>query len=114
MVGWRVPRAKSSRGGFRSRRSDGHRQPIWTGRTAERGAIIKAMRSAADVSGSWSETPRRASRRGLGTAALVFLAVVLLLGLLGLSLGEGLLSWDVRFAYLPAAEDRKSTRLNSS
>jgi alpha-1,2-mannosyltransferase len=62
------------------------------------------MRSAADVSGSWSETPRRASRRGLGTAALVFLAVVLLLGLLGLSAGEGLLSWDVRFAYLPAAE----------
>jgi alpha-1,2-mannosyltransferase len=62
------------------------------------------MRSAADVSGSWSGNPRRASRRGLGTAALVFLAVVLLLGLLGLSAGEGLLSWDVRFAYLPAAE----------
>jgi hypothetical protein len=34
----------------------------------------------------------------------VFLAVVLLLGLLGLSAAEGLLSWDVRFAYLPAAE----------
>jgi len=38
------------------------------------------------------------------TAALVFLAIALLAGVVGLSAAEGLLSWDVRFAYLPAAE----------
>ena len=36
--------------------------------------------------------------------ALVFLAVTLMLGLIGLSAYEGLLAWDVRFAYLPAAD----------
>jgi alpha-1,2-mannosyltransferase len=40
----------------------------------------------------------------LWTAALVFVAATLLAGLVGLSAAEGLLSWDVRFAYLPAAE----------
>ncbi len=63
------------------------------------------MRSAADVSESWSGNPRASSRRpGLPTVALVFLAVTLMLGLVGLSAYEGLLAWDVRFAYLPAAE----------
>jgi alpha-1,2-mannosyltransferase len=62
------------------------------------------MRSAADAPGAWSETRRASQRRGLLTAALVFLAVTLVVGLLGLSAAEGLLSWDVRFAYLPAAE----------
>lgn len=38
------------------------------------------------------------------TAALVFVAAALLIGLIGLSAADGLLSWDVRFAYLPAAE----------
>lgn len=38
------------------------------------------------------------------TVALVFLAVTLMLGLVGLSAYEGLLAWDVRFAYLPAAD----------
>lgn len=36
--------------------------------------------------------------------ALVFLAVTLMLGLIGLSAYEGLLAWDVRFSYLPAAD----------
>ena len=62
------------------------------------------MRSAADVSESWSGNRRASSRPGLLTVALVFLAVVLMLGLVGLSAYEGLLAWDVRFAYLPAAE----------
>lgn len=62
------------------------------------------MRSAADVSESWSGNRRASSRPGLLTAALVFLAVTLMLGLVGLSAYEGLLAWDVRFAYLPAAD----------
>ena len=62
------------------------------------------MRSAADVSESWSGNRRSSSRGGLLTAALVFLAVTSMLGLVGLSAYEGLLAWDVRFAYLPAAD----------
>lgn len=62
------------------------------------------MRSAADVSGSWSKAQNRASRGGLFTATLVFLAVVVIAGLVAMSAGERLLAWDVRFAYLPAAE----------
>jgi alpha-1,2-mannosyltransferase len=62
------------------------------------------VRSAADASASWSESRRPTSRAGLLTAALVFIAVVLVLGLVGLSAAKGLLAWDVRFAYLPAAE----------
>jgi hypothetical protein len=63
------------------------------------------MRSAADASGAWSETA--GARRGppsLATTALVFVAVLAIVGLVGLSAAEGLLAWDVRFAYLPAAE----------
>ena len=48
--------------------------------------------------------PPARSRPGLGTVALVFVAVLWTLGLVGLSIAEGLLAWDVRFAYLPAAE----------
>lgn len=44
------------------------------------------------------------SRPGLLTVALVFLAVTLMLGVVGLSASRGLLAWDVRFAYLPAAD----------
>jgi alpha-1,2-mannosyltransferase len=62
------------------------------------------VRSAADASGSWSEKRTPSSRSGLLTAALIFVAATLLIGLVGLSAAEGLLSWDVRFAYLPAAE----------
>lgn len=38
------------------------------------------------------------------TTALVFVAIAVMVGLVGLSAAEGLLGWDVRFAYLPAAE----------
>ena len=62
------------------------------------------MRSAADAFEPWSEGGRPSSRPGVLTVALVFLAVTLMLGLVGLSAYEGLLAWDVRFAYLPAAD----------
>jgi hypothetical protein len=38
------------------------------------------------------------------TVALVFLAVCVVAGLVAMSAAEHLLAWDVRFAYLPAAE----------
>jgi hypothetical protein len=62
------------------------------------------MRSAADASGAWSEARPKVRRPGVGTVALVFIAVAAMLGLVGLSAAEGLLGWDARFAYLPAAE----------
>ena len=62
------------------------------------------MKSAADGAVPWSESRRPSSRVPLPTVALVFIAVVLVLGLVGLSAAKGLLAWDVRFAYLPAAE----------
>jgi glycosyl transferase family 87 len=61
------------------------------------------MRSAADASGAWTETPAR-NRPGVLTVTLVVLGVLVMLGLTGLSLAQGLLAWDVRFAYLPAAD----------
>ena len=61
------------------------------------------MKSAVDASGGWTEGPAR-TRPGVLTTALVFVAVAAMLGLVGLSAAEGLLAWDVRFAYLPAAE----------
>ena len=62
------------------------------------------MRSDTDVAEAWSNDRRRSSRSGLLTAALVFLAATMMVGLVGLSAYEDLLAWDVRFAYLPAAE----------
>ena len=62
------------------------------------------MKSAADASESWSESRRAPSRPGLSTVALVLLAATVMLGLVGMSAYEGLLAWDVRFAYLPAAD----------
>jgi hypothetical protein len=67
-------------------------------------AIIRKMRSAADAAGTLTRTRRSGSRGGLLTVALVFLAATVVLGVVGLSAYEGLLAWDVRFAYLPAAE----------
>ena len=61
------------------------------------------MRSAADASAAWTATPAR-KRPGVLTVTLVFLGITAMLGLAGLSAAEGLLAWDVRFAYLPAAE----------
>ena len=62
------------------------------------------MRSAADASGSWSENERSPSRPSLWTVALVFIAVLWTSAFIIFSLGAELLAWDVRFAYLPAAD----------
>ena len=62
------------------------------------------MRSAADASGSWSENERSPSRPSLLTVALVFIAVLWTSAFIVFSLGADLLAWDVRFAYLPAAD----------
>ena len=62
------------------------------------------MRSAADASGVWTEAPRRSGPPSVLTTVLVFFAVTIVLGLCAMSLAESLLAWDVRFAYLPAAE----------
>jgi alpha-1,2-mannosyltransferase len=67
-------------------------------------AIISLVRSAADTPAARSGTRHSASRDGLLTVALVFIGAALLIGLVGMSAAEGLLAWDVRFAYLPAAE----------
>jgi hypothetical protein len=68
-------------------------------------AIMRAMGSAADASASWSETGASGARRpAISTVVLVFFAVTITGALLALSANEGLLAWDVRFAYLPAAE----------
>lgn len=63
------------------------------------------MRTAADVSDApWPARPPARSRPSLGTVALVFIAVLWTSAFIAFSLAEGLLAWDVRFAYLPAAE----------
>ena len=51
----------------------------------------------------WSVDRLAGRRRALGTAALALLAVVWTTGFVALSAADGLLGWDVRFAYLPAA-----------
>ena len=56
------------------------------------------------MSASWSEDRRPSSRAGLGTAALVLVAGLVTVLLVALSASEELLAWDLRFAYLPAAE----------
>jgi len=47
---------------------------------------------------------REPSRAGPFTVALVFVAAIWTLGLVAMSVAWGQLAWDVRFAYLPAAE----------
>jgi hypothetical protein len=62
------------------------------------------MRTA-DVSDAHrSACPQVRSRPSLGTVALWFIGIAVIAGLVGMSAAEGLLAWDVRFAYLPAAE----------
>ena len=63
----------------------------------------QGMRSA-EAGEAWTDGARVPSRPSIGTTALVFIGVTAMLGLVGLSMAEGLLAWDVRFAYLPAAE----------
>jgi alpha-1,2-mannosyltransferase len=62
------------------------------------------MPSAADASASWSKGAHSRSRPSLLTVALVFIAVLWTSAFIVFSLGAELLAWDVRFAYLPAAE----------
>jgi alpha-1,2-mannosyltransferase len=61
------------------------------------------MRSAAAASGAWTETKSR-NRPSILTVVLVTLGLAGILGLAGMSAAEGLLAWDVRFAYLPAVD----------
>ncbi len=63
-----------------------------------------SMGSAADASASWSETGGSPARPGLFTIGLVFFSIAISAGVIALSANAGLLAWDVRFAYLPAAE----------
>ena len=62
------------------------------------------MGSAADVSGSWSEGAAPRARPGILSVALAFFAIVITLAVVAFGAKSGLLAWDVRFAYLPAAE----------
>jgi len=62
------------------------------------------VRSAADAPQVWSQASRESSRPGLLTVALLFVAAVWTIGLVSMSVAQDLLAWDVRFAYLPAAE----------
>ena len=62
------------------------------------------MRSAADASSRWSGSEPRSSHPSMLTVALVFIAVLWTSAFIVFSLGAELLAWDVRFAYLPAAD----------
>jgi alpha-1,2-mannosyltransferase len=61
------------------------------------------MGSAADASASWPETRSRA-RPGPFTVVFVVFAVVMTIAVVSSAAAIGLLAWDVRFAYLPAAD----------
>jgi hypothetical protein len=62
------------------------------------------MASAADASERWSERARDGARPGVLTVLLVFFAALITFGVVVYGSATGLLAWDVRFAYLPAAE----------
>jgi hypothetical protein len=62
------------------------------------------MGSAADATASWSQSHRPRGRPRISTVVLVLLAVCITAAAVVMSSASGLLAWDVRFAYLPAAE----------
>jgi alpha-1,2-mannosyltransferase len=62
------------------------------------------MRSAADASSGWSDDRTKRAFPSPLTVVLVVLAAGITLGVVALSANAGWLAWDVRFAYLPAAE----------
>lgn len=61
------------------------------------------MESAAGAS-SWSEPGRSRTPPRISTIVLVFFAVATTVAVVTMGSAAGLLAWDVRFAYLPAAE----------
>ena len=67
-------------------------------------AIISYVTSTADVPGAVDKGRRSSTRGGLLTATLVFLAAAIMFGAIAFRTSEGLVAWDVRFAYLPASE----------
>lgn len=62
------------------------------------------MAPSADASLPWSGSRRSLARPRISTLVLVFFAVSVTVAAVGMSSARGLLAWDVRFAYLPAAE----------
>jgi alpha-1,2-mannosyltransferase len=72
--------------------------------TSGLGAIIRKMGSAAEATSVWTERARAPRRPTVGTVVLVFFAVLMTLAVVVYGAAIGLLAWDVRFAYLPAAE----------
>src|SRR5262245_45212256 len=62
------------------------------------------MESAAGAPASWSEPRRSRTPPRISTIVLVFFAVSITLAVVAMSAAAGLLAWDVRFAYLRAAE----------
>src|SRR5262245_14908896 len=61
------------------------------------------MESAAGATSSWSANQAR-TRPTISTIVLVLIAVAITLAMVVMSSAAGLLAWDVRFAYLPAAD----------
>jgi hypothetical protein len=62
------------------------------------------MESAAGAPATWSDPGRERARPKISSIVLVFFAVSITLAVVAMSSAAGLLGWDVRFAYLPAAE----------
>jgi alpha-1,2-mannosyltransferase len=62
------------------------------------------MESAAGASRSRADSRPSRTRPRISTIVLVFFAVSIMVGVVAMSSARGLLAWDVRFAYLPAAE----------
>ena len=63
------------------------------------------MGSAAEAPVVWTEADRSPRRPSPLTLVLVAFALAIMVTVVSLSAAKGLLAWDVRFAYLPAATD---------
>ena len=62
------------------------------------------MESAAGATSSWSAQDQARTPPPISTILLVLIAVAITLAMIVMSSAAGLLAWDVRFAYLPAAD----------
>jgi alpha-1,2-mannosyltransferase len=67
-------------------------------------AIISSVRSAGDASPARATADVPSSHSGLVAVALCVIAIVWTLAYVAFNFADGQLAWDVRFAYLPAAE----------